>query len=103
MMEQRRNNNLQRHVIFCPKADRRFNDPGSEAEFRTIDYLATNLRVQDVGDYRMLVNYNLPMKGADSREIDLVLIDRFGVFLLEVKGWTGYIIASSDSWIVDGK
>ncbi len=102
-MEQRRNNNLQRHVIFCPKADRGNKDSGSEAEYRTIDFLVSNLRVQDVGDYRMLVNYNLPMQGADSREIDVVLIDKFGVFLLEVKGWLGYIVASSDAWIVDGK
>src|SRR6266852_9188849 len=102
-MQSRNNNKLQRHVAFCPKADRTSvedKDRGSEAEYRTVDFLVTNLRTEDVGDYRMLVNYNLPI-GSGSREIDIVLINRFGVFLLEVKGWVGHIEARADCWLVD--
>jgi len=103
-MQSRNNNRLQRHVTFCPKADR-FSvddrDRGSEAEYRSVDFLVKNLSTKDVGNYRMLVHYNLPV-GSGSREIDIVLIDRFGVFLLEVKGSVGHIKAQADCWLVDG-
>jgi Protein tyrosine and serine/threonine kinase/Nuclease-related domain len=102
-MYSRNDHRLQRHVVFCPKADRTSiedNDRGSEAEYRTVDFLVTNLRTEDAGDYRMLVNYNLPV-GSGSREIDVVLINRFGVFLLEVKGWVGRVKALADCWLVD--
>ncbi len=91
------------HVTFCPQANRIL-DRGLEAEWRTAGYLYENLREKEwkVGNYRILVNYNLPLRGADSREIDLVVINKFGVFLLEVKSWLGTIEAYDDNWIVEG-
>src|SRR5947209_6049481 len=89
------------HVTFCPQANRIL-DRGLEAEWRTAGYLYENLKEWKVGNYRILVNYNLPLRGADSREIDLVVINQFGVFLLEVKSWLGTIEAYDDNWIVEG-
>jgi serine/threonine protein kinase len=91
------------HVTFCPQANR-IMDRGLEAEWRSAGYLYENLKDKEwkVGNYRILVNYNLPLRGADSREIDLVVINTFGVFLLEVKSWLGTIDAYDDNWIVQG-
>lgn len=91
---------IQDHVTFCPQTNR-IMDQGYEAELRTAGYLFENLKERLVGDYRILVNYNLPVRGADTREIDLVIINKFGVFLLEVKAWVGEIKAYDDKWYVD--
>lgn len=92
------------HVTFCPQANRimDLNDTGITAEWRTAGYLYDNLKEEIVGDYRILVNYNLLVRGTDVREIDLVVINRFGVFLLEVKGWLGAIQVYDDDWILNG-
>jgi hypothetical protein len=94
---------LQHHVVFCVRDRGSYNltDDGSQAELDTVQFLLDNLRTHIVSDYRLLVNYNIPMQGADSREVDIVLIDKFGVFLLEVKSWIGRIEAYDDYWIVD--
>jgi len=99
----RSKNTLQNHVIFCTGSNHNFINRSSEAEFNTVDFLVANLRAKDAGDYRILVNYNIPMSNLYSREIDVVVINKFGVFLLEVKGWLGNIEAFDDFWIIDGK
>jgi Protein kinase domain/Nuclease-related domain len=90
---------MQDHITFCPQSNRII-DRGLAAELRTVRYLYDNLKVRLVGDYRILVNYNLPIRGADTREIDALVINKFGVFLLEVKGWLGKIDAYDDQWIL---
>ncbi|GHO96614.1 hypothetical protein KSF_066620 [Reticulibacter mediterranei] len=108
-MNTKDNNEWARHVTFCAgsrisyalynNGERR----GSQAELDTVQFLLNNLKPHDVGDYRILVNYNIPMQGADAREVDIVLINKYGVFLLEVKSWIGSIQAYDDAWIVDDR
>jgi serine/threonine protein kinase len=91
---------LQHHITFCSGANLNIIQAGNQAEFNTVQFLVDNLKTSLLGDYHILVNYNLPLKGSSSREIDLIVINKFGVFLLEVKSWIGHIEAFDDLWIV---
>jgi serine/threonine protein kinase len=92
---------LARHVIFCADAD--FAVKGSQAERESVQFLLNTLQVGTVGDYRLLVNYNI-MDGdrGNSLEVDIVVINRLGIFLLEVKDWRGKIEAFDDVWVLRG-
>jgi hypothetical protein len=89
------------HVIACAFAD--YALKGSRAERQTIQYLLDHLYSELIGDYRLLVNYNVLERGGNSLEVDIVVINRQGVFVLEVKGWRGVIEGHDDSWIFHGK
>lgn len=90
------------HMIECPKGDSIFRT-GDKAEKDVAQFLLDNLSTEIVGDYRILMNYHLPFtnnRGLDQiQEIDIVLINKFGVFVLEVKDWRGKIIASDETWM----
>lgn len=90
------------HVTECPKGDAIFRT-GDKAEKDVTQYLFDNLSAEAVGDYRILMNYHLPFtnnRGLDQiQEIDIVLINKFGVYVLEVKDWRGKIIASDETWM----
>jgi serine/threonine protein kinase len=93
---------MENHVTFCPQANRLL-DRGVEGEIRTARYLYEKLNPKYVGAYRALVNYNFPRHGANTLEIDLLVITTFGVFLLEVKNWVGGIKAYDDTWLCNGE
>jgi hypothetical protein len=86
------------HITFCPQPNRLL-DRGVEGEQRTASYLYDHLISQNPGDYRILVNYNFPQRGNNTLEIDLLVINTFGLFLLEVKNWVGTIKAYDDGWV----
>ena len=97
---------LNDHVIF----GRNLNDitlsKYSPPENVALNFLKENLRIQEVGDYRIWVDYVMPSKSPGASgvlEIDLVVINKFGIFLIEVKNWTGKIEAYEDAWIISGK
>lgn len=95
---------MKRHVIFCSDGDNMIVNRGKAAELETVDYLVDNLNPGLVGDYRILVNCNMTISGGSSgrTEIDLFVIVRQGVFLLEVKGHYGRIRGySQHAWRVD--
>src|SRR6266567_1939561 len=104
MTNNKHNNNrkkLDRHVTFCADAD--FAVTGSQAERESIQFLLNSLQIETVGDYRLLVNYNIMEKGSsNSLEVDVVVINRLGIFLLEIKDWRGNIEAFDDVWVVRG-
>jgi len=88
-------------VTFCADAD--FAVKGSQAERESIQFLLNSLQIETVGDYRLLVNYNIMEKGSsNSLEVDVVVINRLGIFLLEIKDWRGNIEAFDDVWVVRG-
>ena len=92
---------LKRHVTFCPQGDKTVTLSGEGAEHLVVQYLIDNLNIRSVGDFRVLVNYNLPLHGpgaTGSLEIDILMINKFGVFLIEVKNWQGTIDAYDDGW-----
>lgn len=92
-------------VIFCPQL-KTIKNSGDEAEKYAIQYLVDNLKTRKVGDYRILANYNLATNtsgSAGTLEIDILLINRFGLFLLEVKNRVGSIVAFDDDWIQSQK
>src|SRR5579875_2765747 len=93
---------MENHVTFCPQANRLL-DRGVKGELRTAHYLYDKLDPLRVGDYRILMNYNFPMRGANTLEVDLVVITSFGIFLLEVKNWLGTIEAFDDAWFCNGE
>ncbi|MBC8254682.1 MAG: protein kinase [Ardenticatenia bacterium] len=63
-------------------------------ESRTLSFLRNRL---GDGHHVVLTNYYLP-HGNTSLEIDLVVVNRFGVFLIEVKDWYGKIVADDIFW-----
>jgi hypothetical protein len=91
---------IDRYITFCTGAD--YDTSGSDAERTTLHFLVDQLDPALVGEYRILVHYAIPRQGADLREIDLLVINRYGLFLLEVKGWQGQIVAYNRGWYVDG-
>lgn len=93
---------LERHVTFCGVKTDTHLQRGRQAELDVVQYLVDNLKTSKVGDYRILVNYNMGYEEG-ALEIDLLVINRYGVFLLEVKDWRGSIQANQDKWILDGK
>lgn len=96
--------NWSRYVTECPKSDTLFSD-GDKAEKDVAQYLRDNLKTQTLGEYRILMNYHLPVRSSgptQTLEIDVVLINRFGVYLLEVKDRGGKIVAYDDTWIQNG-
>lgn len=85
-------------VIPCSQL---FRTKGELAEWWTAAWLVDNLKSKQVGDYRILVNYNLPRdyQGATSFEFDLILINRYGIFPIEVKHWNGTVTAFDSYWM----
>jgi len=72
--------------------------PGAHiGELKTLGFLRERL----TGDCAILTNYHLPDQGA-TLELDLVLINTRGVFLLEVKHWWGKIEADQVYWLQAG-
>jgi len=63
-----------------------------EGETLTVNYLRHHLP-----GGTLLVNYHLPA-GTGTLEIDVVVINRNGVYLLEVKHWSGVIEADQQIW-----
>ena len=53
---------LDRHVTFCADAD--FAVKGSQAERKSVQCLLNSLQTEIVGDYRLLINYNV-MEGVE--------------------------------------
>jgi hypothetical protein len=92
---------LDHHVTFCADAD--FAVKGSQAERESVQFLLNSLQGKTVGDYRLLVNYNVMERGrGNSLEVDVVVINRLGIFLLEIKDWSGTIEAFDDVWVYRG-
>lgn len=94
------------HVIYCTTGVHAVK--GTEAEQKTVEYLLKNLDETIVGDYRLLVNYNIMEqdqtgKRGNSLEVDVVVINRLGIFLLEVKDWRGTIEGYDDVWVFKGR
>lgn len=90
-----------RYVTFCAPAD--FAVKGIWAEWGCVQFLLNTLDVETVGDYHILVNYNVMERGSgNSLEVDMVVINRLGIFLLEVKDWHGSIEAHDDIWLFRG-
>src|SRR6266496_891732 len=105
------NDSLQKHpkwsryVTECPKGDVLFRD-GDQAEKDVVRYLLDHLTPQSVGEYRILMNYHMPVRSsgpAQTQEIDIVLINKFGIYLLEVKDRRGKIVAYDSTWLQDGR
>lgn len=95
-----------KHVIYCSHTGHKILQTGTDAERLTVNYLLENLSINRVGNYRILVNYNLPFRsagGSGTLEIDLVVINKFGVFAVEVKDWRGAIEAQDGFWMQDQK
>lgn len=92
---------LEQQVQFCDVA--RFAVKGSQAERDSVHFLLKSLQPAQTGHYRLLVNYSITEKGqGNSLEVDVVVINRLGIFLLEIKDWHGRIEAFDDHWIVNG-
>ncbi len=104
-MANRNKNKLDEHVIFCARDDPNIVQSGRQAELDVVQFLVDNLKTHQVGNYRILVNYNMPFRGgggAGILEIDLLIINKLGIFLLEVKDWRGVIEARNDAWFIEG-
>jgi serine/threonine protein kinase len=72
--------------------------PGmNTGELRTLGFLREGLGKLP-GQHTILTNYHLPHQNA-TLEIDLVVINGQGVFLLEVKDWWGRIEGDSTHWL----
>ena len=72
--------------------------PGAHiGEIKTLGFLRQNL----TGDHVILTNYHLP-DGSGTLEIDLLVLNYHGVFLLEVKDWWGRIEADQTHWLQAG-
>lgn len=100
-----KNTRLQQHVIFCPHLGT-VKSTGTTAEHYVIQYLVDNLNPRKVGDYQILAGYRLPVNnagGSGTVEIDILLVNKFGVFLFEVKDRKGTIIAYDKEWIQSQK
>src|SRR6266567_1435337 len=85
------------HVINCGGAVHAVK--GTQAEKDTVEYLLKHLDTRIAGDYRLLVNYNIAEREGNSLEMDVVVINRMGVFLLEVKDWSGIIKPHDNAWM----
>jgi serine/threonine protein kinase len=73
--------------------------PGAHiGEIKTLGFLRQNL----TGDHIILTNYHLP-DGSGTLEIDLLVLNYHGLFLLEVKEWWGRIDADQTHWLQAGQ
>lgn len=91
---------VEKHVRFCSQSSNII-QAGTDAERLAVRYLLDNLNPKTVGDFRILVNYNLPFNNPGGRgnlEIDILLINKYGIFLIEVKDWHGWIEAFDGYW-----
>jgi tRNA A-37 threonylcarbamoyl transferase component Bud32 len=72
--------------------------PGANiGEQITLGYLKQHLK-----DGIILTNYYHP-EGSGTLELDLVLINFYGVWLIEVKHWWGKVIADEVEWLQEGR
>lgn len=75
-----------------------------KAEQRVVNFLVAGLVDRQLnGEYRLLVNYSFPANKGPMRdfEIDIVLISRVGLFLIEVKNWKD-VKAYDGEWVRNG-
>ena len=66
----------------------------NEGEQITRNFLVNSLKYTDGA---LFGNYHLPVNNG-TRECDLVLFNKFGVWILEVKNWRGLIKIDQRSW-----
>ncbi len=97
----RNRRNVDQYVTFCAEVD--FAVKGSKMERKAVQFLRDSLDVESVGEYHLLVNYSVSEgRRGNSLEVDVVVINRLGIFLLEIKDWYGTIEAYDDVWTVRG-
>ena len=69
-----------------------FNDKGNYGEFLTFAMLE---KLQ--GDHKLLTNIYLPKKDGTTTEIDLLMIDKTGLYVFESKNYSGWIFGDEKS------
>lgn len=93
-------------VISCSYVTDNIENAGAKAEVETTKFLLDNLNISRVGEYRILLNYNLPYQNRGGRgtlELDMVVIDRLGIFAVEVKDLHGHIESHDGYWLQNQK
>lgn len=113
MMTDREFANKEReHVNWCFPEIQNIQRKGDDDEERVRKYLLTNLKEDpnqnsSVGNYRILPGVRIPQQrfggASGDLEIDLVVITKFGVFLIEVKGWEGKLEGYQSYWLLNGR
>lgn len=67
-------------------------DPGANGEFKTF------ITLKDLPGYnKILINCYIPKKNNNTTEIDIIIINETGIFVIESKNYKGYISGSESS------
>ena len=74
-------------------------DAVNAAEEWAISFLASNLP----DGYTLISNVELYSQTGQPFEVDLVVIGRYSIYLVDVKGYEGRLKASKDVWSIDGR
>lgn len=61
------------------------------------------LREQLPDDYQLLTNIEIPSHTGQALEVDALVIGQWGVFVVDVKGYTGELEVGQHAWMVDGR
>lgn len=70
---------------------------GEEDVIRALVYISKRRKLH----YKIIRNLNIQSSSGKKAQIDLVYINNQGIFIIEVKNWTGYVMGSEndDKWI----
>lgn len=72
--------------------------PRNESERWAIDYLERNLP----DDYWLISNIDITDQQGNRLEVDALVIGRWAVYVLEIKGYTGKVVAGEQVWDLGG-
>ena len=87
---------IQKHVINIADPLQLY-EPIASPRTAIVNHLLDDLEERSVGDYKIIIHPNLP--GHTSIEFDLIVINKFGVFAIEIVDWRGTLVADDSYWM----
>lgn len=76
-----------------------FGDAVNQAESWAFNLLKTELP----DDYLLLTNVEIPTHTGQAMEVDALVVGHWGVYVVDVKGYTGTLDVGQHAWSLDGK
>lgn len=70
---------------------------------RTGGLAAIRAKLDDEDPYRAWSNFTFTTRSGRQYEVDLLIIGRGGIYLLELKHWSGWITGDHQTWFHNGK
>lgn len=76
-----------------------FGEPVNQAEAWAFNLLKQHLP----DDYILLTNVEIPTQSGQAMEVDALVVGKWGIYVVDVKGYIGQLDAGQHAWTLDGR